>query len=106
MLRKERRRAERMPCTFPVRLTWTDENGKDFYARGNCRDISLKGLQVGTTETIPAHSYVNLRIEGADVTSSARVRYLSRGAVRNIIGLELGEKVREQLLDALRTSGD
>jgi hypothetical protein len=30
------------------------------------------------------------------------VRYLRRGPARNIIGLALGQKVREQLLEALR----
>ena len=99
---RERRRNERIPCTLPVRLTWTDEDGKDFYARGNCRDISFDGLRVETTETIPAHSYVNLRVEKVDVAGSARVRYLRRGGARNVVGLELGEKVRERLLEALR----
>lgn len=102
MPRRERRRNGRIPCTLPVRLAWTDENGKDFYASGNCRDISPEGLRVETTETIPAYSYVYLRVAEVDVTGSARVRYLRRGGRRNIIGLELGEKVREQLIEALR----
>ena len=87
---------------LPVWLTWTDGDGKDCYARGNCRDISRDGLRIETTQTIPAHSYVNLRVEKVDVAGSARVRYVLRGGVRNIVGLELGEKVREQLLEALR----
>jgi len=102
MPRRERRRDERIPCTSPVRLAWTDEDGRDSYARGNCRDISLEGLRVETNETIPAHSYVMLRVADGDVTGSARVRYLRRGPARNIIGLTLGQKVREQLLEALR----
>jgi len=83
-------------------LTWTGEDGKDFYARGNCRDISLDGLRIETNETIPAQSYVSLRVEKVDVAGSARVRYVRRGGIRNVIGLELGEKVREQLIEALR----
>ncbi len=102
MPRRERRSNERIPYTLPVRLAWTDEDGRDFYARGNCRDISPEGLRVETNETIPAHSYVMLRVADGDVTGSARVRYLRRGPARNIVGLELGEKVREQLLEVLR----
>jgi len=60
------------------------------------------GLRVETAETIPAHSYVNLRVEQVDIADSARVRYVRRGGARNLVGLELGEKVRERLLDAAR----
>src|SRR5450432_1681094 len=96
------RRNERIPCSYPVLMAWTDADGNERGSRGKCRDISLNGLSIDTVETIPAHSYVNLRIEGADVAGSARVRYLRRNGARNIIGLGLGEKVREQLLAALR----
>ncbi|MCU1335187.1 MAG: hypothetical protein JWO19_768 [Bryobacterales bacterium] len=53
-------------------------------------------------ETIPAQSYVSLRVEKVDVAGSARVRYIRRSGVGNVIGLELSQKVRQQLLDALR----
>ena len=99
---KERRRNERIPCTLPIRLTWTDGDGKDSYARGNCRDISLDGLRVETNETIPAHSYVSLRVEKVDVAGSARVRYLRRGGARNVVGLELGENLDEKKRILLR----
>ena len=55
-----------------------------------------------TNQTIPAQSYVMLRVEEVDVSGSARVRYLRRGGAKNIIGLELGEKVRKQLIEGLR----
>jgi PilZ domain len=100
--RGDKRRNERIPCTLPVRLSWTDADGSDWYAHGNCRDISLDGLRIETTETIPAHSYVNLRIEKVDVAGSARVRYFRRGTASNVIGLELGQQVSQQLLEALR----
>ena len=44
-------------------LAWTDPDGSDRYARGKCRDVSEAGLRVDTVDTIPAQSYVNLRIE-------------------------------------------
>jgi hypothetical protein len=102
MLRKDIRRDERIPCTLPVRLSWTDPGGSEGYGRGKCRDISPDGLRIETIETIPTQSQVSLRIEKMDVAGSARVRYFRRGPTSNIIGLELNQKVRQQLLDALR----
>jgi PilZ domain-containing protein len=96
------RRSKRVPCTLPVLLAWTDADGLDRYARGKCRDISSDGLRVETAETIPAQSSVYLRVEKVDVVGSARVRYFRRGGMRNVIGLELSQKVRQQLLDTLR----
>jgi hypothetical protein len=57
---------------------------------------------VEIAETIPSGSHVSLRIEKPDVAGSARVRYFRRGPARNVIGLELSQKVQQQLLDALR----
>jgi len=57
---------------------------------------------VETTETIPAQSQVSLRLEKVDLAGSARVRYFRRGPMRNLIGLELNQKVHQQLLDAMR----
>jgi len=85
-------------------LSWTDERGAACYARGKCRDISPDGLRVETTETIPNQGYVNLRVDKVDVAGSGRVRYLRRGGVGNVIGLELSQKVHQQLLDALRAA--
>ena len=99
---KDIRRDERIPCTLRVRLSWTDERGAERYAQGKCRDISADGLRVETIETIPAQSYVNVRVDKTDVAGSARVRYLRRSVIGNVIGLELSHKVRRQLLDALR----
>lgn len=104
MPRQDVRRHERIPCTLPVRLIWTDERGGDRYVRGKCRDISPDGLRVETTDSIPAQSNVNLRVEKVDVAGSARVRYVRRSGMGNVIGLELSQKVRQQLLDALRES--
>ncbi|GEM_PF-1751850 len=101
MPRRDLRRYERIPCAFPVQIAWTEADGSDRYARGRCRDISSDGLRIETMDPIPAHSYVNLRVETVDISGAGRVRYLRRGPVCNVIGLELSQKVREQLLDAL-----
>jgi len=102
MPRRDIRRHERIPCTLPVRLSWSDERGGEHYARGKCRDISPDGLRIETSDAIPAQSFVNLRVEKVDVAGSGRVRYLRRAGAGNVIGLELSQKVRQQLLDALR----
>jgi hypothetical protein len=104
MLRKDIRRDERIPCTLPVRLSWVESNGTAGYARGKCRDISPDGLRVEISETIPTQTQVSLRVEKVDVAGSARVRYFRRGPARNVIGLELSQKVQQQLLDALRAT--
>lgn len=104
MIRKDVRRDERIPCTLPVRIVWTDERGEDRYMRGKCRDISPDGLRIETGDSIPAQSYINLRVEKVDVAGSARVRYVRRSGTGNVIGLELSQKVCRQLLDALRES--
>jgi PilZ domain len=83
-------------------VAWTDANGTDRYARGKCRDISTGGLRIETTETIPAQAYVNIHVEKVDVSGSARVRYTRWGGKGSVSGLELGQNVRQQLLDALR----
>ena len=102
MARQDIRRYPRIPCTLTVLLGWTDPNGSDRYARGKCRDVSEMGLRVETVDTIPSHTFVNLRIEKWDMTSSARVRYSRRAGAVNVVGLELTQKLRQQILDALR----
>lgn len=102
MARKDIRRHQRIPCTPSILLTWTDTHGFDRYARGQCRDVSEVGLRVDTVDKIPPQSYVNLRIEKWDLTTSARVRYSRRAGTGNIIGLELTQKVRQRILDSLR----
>ena len=102
MPRKDIRRHERIACTQPILLGWTSADGSDRYARGTCRDISSAGLRVETVDTIPAQSYVYLRIEKWDMTGSGRVRYSRRGKGANVIGLELNQEVHRQILDSLR----
>src|SRR5437868_2433088 len=102
MPRKDIRRHQRIACTQPILLAWTSADGSDRYARGKCRDISPAGLRVETDDTIPSQSYVNLRIDKWDLAGSARVRYSRRGKAANIIGLELNQEVRRQILDSLR----
>jgi len=102
MARKDIRRHERIACTQPILLAWTSADGSDRYARGKCRDISSAGLRVETADTIPTQSYVNLRIDKLDLAGSARVRYTRRGKAGNVIGLELNQEVRRQILDSLR----
>ena len=102
MARKDTRRHQRIPCSLSVLLSWTSPEGSERYARGTCRDVSEIGLRIDMEDTIPPQTYVYLRIEKWDLTSSARVRYARRGKAANVIGLELSQKVRQQLLDSLQ----
>ena len=101
MARKDTRRHQRLPCTLSVLLAWTDPDGSNRYARGKCRDVSEEGLRIDTADTIPTRTYLSLRIEKWDLTSSGRVRYFRRAGATNVIGLELSQKVRKQILDSL-----
>ncbi len=87
-------------------MAWTDPEGSDRNARGKCRDISPDGLRIETEGTIPAQTNLSLRVEKVDVAGSGRVRYFRRGPMRNVIGVELSQKVRQQLLDTLRQTPD
>lgn len=101
MPRKDIRKHVRIPCTLSVLLSWTTPEGSDQYARGRCRDVSEAGLRIDMDATIPPQTYVSLRIEKWDLTTSARVRYSRRAKAANVIGLELSQKVHRQLLDSL-----
>jgi hypothetical protein len=61
-------------------------------------------VRIETSEAVPAQSFVNLRVEKVAVGGSGRVRYLRRAGMGNVIGLELSQKVHQQLLDALRAA--
>src|SRR5579862_2515242 len=98
---KDIRRHQRVPCTQSILMAWTGPDGSDRYARGKCRDVSEGGLRVETVDTIPAQTYVNLRIEKWDLTTSGRVRYSRRAGATNVIGLELSQKVRKQILESM-----
>ena len=100
--RKDLRRFERLPCALSVLLAWTDPDGSDRYGRGKCRDVSEAGLRVDIVDSVPVQTYVNLRIEKWDLTASARVRYSRRAGATNVVGLELTQKVRKQIVDSLR----
>jgi hypothetical protein len=103
-LGKIRQRATRTPCNIRVTLGWTEEEGtRDRYMIGQCVEISATGLRIELPQLIPYLTYVTLRVEGMGLAVSARVRHSRIRGVKAIIGLELSEPIREQLVEALRT---
>jgi len=100
-LKKNKRLHERTTCAVHVFVAWTDEHGVDRYVKGKCVEISETGVRLELQQPIPYLSYVTLRLEGAGLAASARVRHVSRRGLSAVVGLELRESVRTQVLQAL-----
>jgi hypothetical protein len=103
-LGKIRQRATRTSCNIPVTIGWTeDEGNRDRYMIGACVEISVTGLRIELPQSIPYLTYVTLRVEGMGLAISARVRHSRIRGVKAVVGLELSEPIREQIVEALRT---
>jgi len=100
-LKKNIRRQERTICAVPVFVAWTDDHGADRYMKGKCVEISETGLQIEVQQPIPYLSYVTLRLEGGGLAASAIVRHVTRRGLSAVVGLELRERVRAQVFQAL-----
>jgi len=103
-LGKIRKRATRTSCNIPVTIGWTeDEGNRDRYMIGACVEISVTGLRIELPQPIPYLTYVTLRVDGMSLAVSARVRHSRTRGVKAVMGLELSEPIREQIVEALRT---
>lgn len=103
-LGKIRKRASRTACNIPVTIGWTEEEGnRDRYLMGACVEISTTGLRIELPQPIPYLTYVTMRVEGMSLAISARVRHSRTRGVKAVMGLELSEPIREQIVEALRT---
>ena len=103
-LGKIRQRATRTPCNIRVTIGWTEEEGnRDRYMIGACVEISATGLRIELPQPIPYLTYVTLRVEGMGLAISARVRHSRVRGAKAVMGLELSEPIREQIVEALRT---
>ena len=102
-LGKIRKRATRTACNIPVTIGWTeDEGNRDRYMIGACVEISVTGLRIELPQPIPYLTYVTLRVEGMGLAISARVRHSRNRGAKSVMGLELSEPIREQIVEALR----
>jgi hypothetical protein len=101
---KDRRRAVRVPCSLPVTVTWTEEEGnQDHYLTGKCVEISTSGLRIELVRRIPYLTQVTLRVAGMAFAISGRVRHSRTGASKATMGIELSQTIRAQIVEELRT---
>jgi hypothetical protein len=90
LLRKSKRKDERVPATGLLRMLWQDETGRERLSQGQLVDISASGLSVRVDHIIPARTYVSCNDPDLGISGRGSIRYcnFSRGKYR--IGVEFG----------------
>lgn len=94
MPKSERRRYSRLNCDTPALLCWTDEHGKEKYARGKCVNISEFGCCLELTELVPLRTRTSLRIAKLGLSAAASVRYVVRRGMKFVVGMEFNQPFR------------
>ncbi len=97
-LLKNARRGTRTACSVPVILAWSEDDGTERLARGTCIEISSAGIRVALPHPIPYLAYVTLRLEGPGLAVSGRVRHVRRSGLNAVVGLELRQSLKPELL--------
>lgn len=95
---QERRRGSRYNISFPVRIKWKDENGREVTQDGLTENVGLQGALVFLPRTLPTvGSKVNLTVtENADdeVSVTAQVIRLERNAAHPQVAFQLTDSLR------------
>ena len=95
---QERRQAPRYNISFPIRVAWKDEHGREIVQEGLTENVGQHGTLIFLPRTLPAvGSKVSLTItENADdeVTVTAQVIRLERNAAHPQAAFELTDSLR------------
>lgn len=95
---QERRQTPRYNISFPIRVTWKDEHGREVVQDGLTENVGQYGTLVFLPRTLPAvGSKVNLTVaENVDdeVTVTAQVIRLERNAAHPQAAFELTDSLR------------
>ncbi len=95
---QERRRGDRYVISFPVRVKWKDENGRQMTEEGLTENIGQKGALIYLPRLLPnVGSKVDLTItENADdeVSVPAEVLRLERNASHPQVALQVTKQLR------------
>jgi hypothetical protein len=95
---QERRQGVRHNISFPVRISWKDEHGREIVQDGLTENVGQHGALVFMPRTLPAvGSKVNLVItENAEeeVSVTAQVIRLERNASHPLAAFELTDSLR------------
>jgi hypothetical protein len=96
---QDRRKGERYVISFPIRVKWKDENGKDVVQEGLTENVGPHGALVYLPRTLPnVGGKVRLTVTEnpkAEVTVSAEVIRLERNAAHPQAALQLTDNLRE-----------
>ncbi|HLM61411.1 MAG TPA: PilZ domain-containing protein [Pyrinomonadaceae bacterium] len=95
---QERRQGSRHNISFPVRITWKDEHGREIVQEGLTENVGIQGTLVFLPRTLPpVGSKVNLTVtENADdeVSVTAQVIRLERNAAHPQVAFQLTDSLR------------
>lgn len=93
---EERRRSDRYVISFPIRVEWKDENGKDLIEEGLTENISVGGTLIHLPRLLPnVGSEVSLTVlenPKNEVTVKAQVLRLERNAAHPQAALMLTDR--------------
>ena len=95
------RRHPRIPYLCPIRISWEDAHGLTSYAQAKCLDVSEEGLRIEVSKPIPVHSRISFRADGINVAGSATVKHVTRQGAKYILGLNLSQALRSEILTAI-----
>ena len=83
----EGRRETRYPFFKPVEITWTGATGDQDHAVGRSINVSLYGVLVEISESIPLFTEVSVSLQGTQLRSKARVRHCQKASFSFRVGL-------------------
>ena len=96
---KERRKGQRYNISFPIRIKWRGEDGKEVVQEGLTENVGPQGALIYLPRTLPnVGGKVKLTVTEdpkAEVTVSAEVIRLERNAAHPQAALQLVDGMRE-----------
>ena len=96
------RRHDRIPYVGPIRISWEDSTGQPKFAIAECLDVSESGIRIEAKEPISVRTTVSLLAERIRLAGSARVKRVTRSGSKCILGLEMSQPLREQVMAIVR----
>ena len=95
---QERRRSSRYNISFPVRVAWKDEHGREIVQEGLTENVGQQGALVFLPRTLPSvGSKVNLTVtenSEDEVSVMAQVIRLERNAAHPQVAFQLTDSLR------------
>jgi len=95
---QERRQGSRYNISFPIRLAWKDEHGREIVQEGLTENVGPQGALIFLPRTLPAvGSKVNLTVtENAEeeISVTAQVIRLERNVAHPQVALQLTDSLR------------